>query len=277
MKKRLLLLALLCTFIAGAQKKETLKGSKIVTIEQKAVESFESLEVHDDLTIMLIRGDKNSIEIEADDNLHDVLGITYSGSTMILRTTKNISGYKKFSIRVTYTDNFKSIMAKDKAVVDALEEVKLDEISFSCFDNAKLNLNLNPKKFSITADDRSQVQLNAKSESGTLIISKNATIKALIAATQLKCDLYQKAEANIEGDIIDFTLRLDNNAEFIGKKLTAKNIILQAEGYVTCDIWADTYLSVEAGGDAEISLYGNPKIDMKKFTDSAKLLKKPSK
>jgi len=185
MKKRLLLLALLCTFMVNAQKKETLKGSKIVTIEQKSVDNFESLEVHDDLEISLIKGDKNNIEIEADDNLHEALGITYNGSTMILRTSKNISGYKKFSIRITYTDNFKSVMAKDKAIVNALEEIKLDDISFSSFDNAKLNLNLNPKTFSISADDRSQIQLNAKSESGTLVISKNATIKALISSTQL--------------------------------------------------------------------------------------------
>lgn len=268
---------MLAVTAVNAQKKETLKGSKIVTIEQKEVEPFTALEVRDDLQVSLIKGDKNGVEIEADDNLHEALGISYNGSTIILSMAKNISGAKKFNIRVTYTDAFTSVMAKHKSVVNALEEIKLDDIRFDAFDTAKLNLNLSPKSYTISADDRAQVALNGKSEMATLLVSKNANIKALIAATQLKCDLYQKGEANIEGDVIDMTLRLDNNAVFIGKKLTAKNVNLIAEGYVNCDVWADTTLAIEASGEAEVGVYGDPKMEVRKFADSAKLLKKKLK
>ncbi|UMY67159.1 MULTISPECIES: GIN domain-containing protein [unclassified Flavobacterium] len=277
MKRLLFVLSLLVVTLVHAQKKETLKGSKIVTIEQKAVEPFTALEVRDELEVSLIKGDKNGVEIEADDNLHEALGLSYNGSTLILSMAKNISGAKKFSIRVTYTDAFTSVMAKHKSVVNALEEIKLEDIRFDAYDNAKLNLNLSPKSFTISADDRAQVALNGKSESATILVSKNATVKALIAATQFKCDLYQKGEATIEGDVIDMTLRLDNNAGFIGKKLTAKNIVLVAEGYVNCDIWADTTLAVEASGDAEVRIYGEPKMEIRKFADNAKLLKKQMK
>lgn len=277
MKRFLLVFSLLVVTLVHAQKKETLKGSKIVTIEQKAVEPFTALEVRDEVEVSLIKGDKNGVEIEADDNLHEALGISYNGGTIILFMAKNISGAKKFTIRVTYTDTFTSVMAKHKSVVNALEEIKLEDIRFDAYDNAKLNLNLSPKSFTISADDRAQVALNGKSESATLLVSKNATVKALIAATQLKCDLYQKGEATIEGDVIDMTLRLDNNAGFIGKKLTAKNIVLVAEGYVNCDIWADTTLAVEASGDAEVRIYGEPKMEIRKFADNAKLLKKQMK
>jgi len=277
MKRFLLLLSLMVITAVHAQKKETLKGSKIVTIEQKSVESFTALEVRDELEVSLIKGDKCGVEIEADDNLHEALGISYNGSTIILGMAKNISGAKKFSIRVTYTDDFKSLMAKNKSVVNALEEIKLEDIRFDAYDNAKLNLNLSPKSYTISADDHAEVALNGKSEAATLVVSKNASIKALIAATQLKCDLYQKAVANIEGDVIDMTLRMDNNSKFIGKKLTAKNINLVAEGYVNCDIWADTTLAIEASGEAEVSIYGDPKLDIRKFADTAKLLKKKLK
>ncbi len=277
MKRLLLALLLLVVTTTHAQKKETLKGSKIVTIEQKTVEPFTALEVRDDLEISLIKGDKNGVEIEADDNLHEALAISYNGTTLVLSMAKNITGAKKFGVRVTYTDSFTSVMAKDKSVVNALEEIKLDAIRFDAFDNAKLNLNLSPKNFTISADDKSQVALNGKSETALIMVSKNASIKALIAATQLKCDLYQKGEANIEGDVIDMTLRLDNNAGFIGKKLTAKNIVLVAEGYVNCDIWADTTLAIEASGDAEVRIYGEPKMEIRKFAGNAKLLKKQMK
>ncbi len=272
-----MLMAVLCVTIGYAQGKEKLKGSKIVTIEQKQVEDFDGLEVHDNIEVSLIKGEKNGVELEADDNLQPALGITMNGSTMILTMAKEITGEKKFSVRVTYTDSFKTIVARNESKINALEEIKLDDINFQSFDSAKLYLNIGAKSFSITANDKSRAEINAKSESGTLVLSKSAEIKALISSTALKCDLYQKATANIEGDVIDMTLRMDNNSNFTGKRLTVKNMVLVTEGYVNCSVYAETTLSVEAAGNSEVEIFGDPKIDLKKFADSAKLAKKPSK
>lgn len=257
-----------------AQFKDKIKGSKIVTIEKKATESFDAIEVLDDVEISLIKGDKNSVEIEADDNLHEALGLKMNGNTLVIGFDKEISGFKKFNVRVTYTDSFKSVLAKDKAKINALEEIKLEDVNFKCLNNAKLFLNLNTKSFAVSADDKSHVELNGKSESANIILSKNAEIKALISSSELKCDLYQKAVADIEGDVIDMKLRLDNNSKFNGKKLTAKSAILDAEAYTTCSVYAENSIAIEASGSTEIQLYGTPKVDMKQFADNAIIYKK---
>jgi len=278
MKKiSLILLAVLFTVVTTAQKKEKLKGSKIVTIEQKEVESFDAIEVQGDLEISLVKGDNPGVEIEADDNLHQALGISMNGNIMILSMANEISGAKKFSIRVTYNDSFKSVVAKNNSKVNALEEVKLDEISFTAFDNAKLSLNINSKALTLALNDKAKAEFNAKTESCSIELSKSAEIKALISSTEMKCDLYQKSKAVIEGDVIDMKLRIDNNAIFNGSKLTAKNIALIAENYSNCSVSAETSIIVEASGNTEIQLYGEPKIDMKQFTGSATLYKKVTK
>ncbi|MGG7034609.1 MAG: GIN domain-containing protein [Flavobacterium sp.] len=275
MKKTTFLLAiLLSSSIAFSQLKERLKGSKIVTIEQKKTESFDAIEILDDLEIILIKGDKNGVEIEADDNLHEALGIQMNGNTLVLSKVKEISGFKKFGIRVIYTDSFKSVVVKDKAKITALEEIKLNEINFKSLNNSKLYLNLSVKSFSISADDKSHIEMNAKAESGNIILSKNSDIKALISSSDLKCDLYQKAIAEIEGDVINMKLRLDNNSKFNGKKLNNKNAILNAEAYTSCNILAESTIGIEASGSSEIELYGNPKVDLKRFSDNAIIYKK---
>lgn len=271
-----LIAVLLCT-IGYSQGKEKLKGSKIVVIEQKQVESFDGLEVRDNIEVSLIKGDKNGVELEADDNLQSALGISMNGSVIILSMAKDISGQKKFSVRVTYTDTFKTVITRNEAKVNALEEVKLDEIAFQAFDSSKLYLNIGAKSFSIAGDDKSKTELNAKSESGTLVMSKNAEIKALISATALKCDLYQKSVAKLEGDVIDMTLRMDNNASFTGKNMAVKNMALTTEGYVNCAVYAETTLSLEASGHSEVQIFGEPKIDLKKLADNATLFKKSLK
>ncbi len=272
----IILVTLITTFAFG-QKKEKIKGSKIVTIEQKKVESFNALEVLDDIEVSLIKGDKNGVELEADDNLQDAIDLRMSGGVLIISCTKDISSFKKFNIRVTYTDALKSVVAKNKSKVNALEEIKLEEISFKSLDNSKLYLNLNTKSFTLSIDDKSHVEINAKSEFANIVLIKNAELKALISSTELKCDLYQKATAAIEGDVIDMKLRLDNNANFNGKKLTSKNAYITAESYTNASILVETAVVLEISGNSEVQLFGKPKIELKKFDDSAILYKKPIK
>lgn len=278
MKKiTLLVVALVFTQTTFSQLKEKIKGSKIVTIVQKEVESFDALEVQDGLEISLIKGEKSGVELEADDNLQDAIALKMNGNMLIIMATKNITSFKKFNIRVTYTDSFKSVVAKNESKINALQEIKLDEINFRALDEAKLYLNIGTKVFNLFVGDKSRVEVNAKSESVNIELSKNAELKALISATEMKCDLYQKATATVEGDVIDLKLRTDNNTNFNGAKLTSKNTILIAEAYSNCNTLTEDNISITASGNSEIKLSGNPKIEMKQFSDNAILYKRPVK
>lgn len=272
-----LVMAVFISTLAFSQKKEKVKGSKIVTIVQKEVQPFTAIEVQDDLEIFLIKGDKNGVELEADDNLHDAIDLKYNGGTLILTSVKDITGFKKFTIRVTYTDELKSVEAKNKAKIQGPEEINLEEVTFKSFDNSKMFLNVNAKALTIIGNDKSEIQLNAKSESINIELSKNSDMKALISSTEMKFDMYQKSKATIEGDVIDLKLRLDNNTNLIGKNLNAKNCELIAEGYSNATIMAETSLSLDASGSSEVYLYGEPKIELKKFTDTSTLYKKKLK
>lgn len=278
MKKILLLAVLLIvsnnTF---AQKKEKIKGSKIVTIEKKKIENFDALEVADDLEITLIKGTECGLEIEADDNLHEAFSIEVVANTLKIATTKNISNAKKVSIRITYTDNFKSVVAKNESSIIALSEIDLKGVEFKTFDQAKLFLNAKIGDFKLQMNDKSYAELNIKSDQSTISLSKNSKLKALIASVNLTIDMYQKTDATVEGDTEKLKLRLDNNANFMGKNLTAKEIEINAESYSNATIHSVNTIKIAAAGKSELLLYGEAKIEIEKFTDSALIQKKPSK
>ena len=257
------------------QEKEKIKGTKIVTVEQKEVKPFENLEVEDNLEIFLIKGDKCAVEIEADDNLHDIIDINVNGSVLQLSSTKEVISSKKFSVRVTYTDNFKMIIAKDKSNITALAEMDLSDFTFKTFDESKLFAYVKTKNFTLMANDKSKIELNLKSDQATVELSKNSRLKALISSSQLTFDMYQKTSAVIEGDAINLKLRLDNNAEFSGKNLSTKNAEITTEGYANCSIQVNTKAIIDASGKSEIQLFGTQKIDLRNFIDSATLYKKP--
>lgn len=272
-----LLLVLLVSTLALAQKSEKIKGSKIVTIEQKEIGNFNALEVSDNIEVYLDRGEKYEAKIEADDNLHNIINIDLSANILRINTSKTATNYKKLIVRITYTKELKMITAKDEAVINAIQEIQLDEITLKTHDNSKLNLNVNSKNFTLLSDNNSKTELNLKSENAIIELSKNANLKALISSLDLKCDLYQKSRASLEGDVTNAKIRLDNNAVLTSHNLVIKNAELLAESYSDCSINVNTNLILDASGNSEIRLYGDQKIEMKRFADNATLSKKPTK
>jgi hypothetical protein len=269
-----LILLLLVTTLTFAQKREKIKGSKIVTTSIKEVGSFDAIEADDNLEVYLERGEKNEIKIEADDNLHDIIGMDLREKTLRLYTSKESTIFKKLVVRVTYTNTLNKVIAKNEAIVYAIQELQLDNITFNSFDYSKLYLNVNSKKFSLAADDKSKTELNLKSEDGNLQLSKSSSIKALVSSIKFKCDLYQKAVATIEGIAEKATIRLDNNSVFNGPKFTLKDSNITAESASTASILAELTISIAAGDKSELTLFGNPKIELTRFSEEAKLIKK---
>ena len=277
MKKIIILIFLLLSAMTFSQQKDKVKGSKIVKLEQKQVENFESIEIDDNLEVFLVKGKECGLEIEADDNLIEFVEYKLTGKNLRISTSKDLSSYKKLSVRITYTDTFNLVITKDETNVTALSDIVLNTITFKCYDYSKLFLNAKTKDFTLMANDKSKVELNLNSDKTTIDVSKNAYVKGLISSIDMRFDMYQKSSAEVEGDIINLKLRLDNNTEFIGKKLIAKNALLETNGYSKNSITISNIATIDASGNSEIELYGEPtKIEINRFTESASLLKKPT-
>jgi len=269
-----ILLFLLSTTLLFAQKKEKIKGSKTVTVEQRKVGDFESLTVEDNLEVYLERGERTELKIEADENLHDIISLDLSDNLLRIYTTKQATNYKKLIVRVTYTNDLNMVTSKNETTVNAIQEILVNDLTLKAHDASKLFLNVNAKNFVLQSDDKSKTELNLKSENTTIELSKNASLKALVTTTDLKVDMYQKSDATIEGDAANAIIRLDNNSSLTGNKLTIKNVDVTTESYSNCSVNAVTTVIIDAANKSEIQLVGAPKIEIRKFADEAKLIKK---
>jgi hypothetical protein len=277
MKPRLftsLIILLLSTTLVFSQKAEKIKGSKVVTSSIQQVKPFTMIEVEDNIEIYLEKGVKSEIKIEADDNLHDVISLKVENNILIISTSKEIQGFKKLTVKVTYTNDLNLITTKDESIVTAIQEIILDTVTFKSLDKSKLFLNVNAGNFNLLADDKSKIELNLKSETAFVELSKNSSLKALINSAELKCDLYQKSSAIIEGDSDNSMIRIDNLAELNARKFNSKTSDLTIEGKANCSLLVENNFILDANDNSEISIYGNPKIEIRKFSGEAKLLKK---
>lgn len=269
-----LLLILLCTTFAVAQKKEKIKGSKVVTNKVKEISDFNTLEVSDNIEVIFEKGEIPVVKIETDDNLQDQIAVTSVGSTLKLHTLKEITRFTKLIVRITYTNEINSITTKDDAIVNAIQEIHSDNLSIKSFDSSKLFLNIVSKNFNLQTAQKSTIELNLKGENAKIVMSDNSELKALIKGTDFACDMYQKAKAKIEGNADSGAIRLDNNATLTAAKLQIKSITLVAEQGSEGSVNAEKEIVISASEKSEIQLYGSPKITLQRFDDEAKLLKK---
>ena len=273
-KIALLLVALIVTSLSFGQKKEKIKGSKIVTVAIKEVSNFETIEVGDNFEVFLVKGDKPSIEIEADDNLHEIINYEVSGNVLKINALKEPTAYKKFSIRINYSNALQLITARNDAEIKALATIELEKIIVKNYHNSKSFLNVNSNYFALILDDKAEAEINVKGESTSLELSKNSRLKALVAATECKVDMYQKSTALLEGTATTAKMRLDNSSHLTASKLAIGTVELETDGSAKCEINSSIAISIAAAGKSQIELWGEQKITIKKLANNALLQKK---
>lgn len=259
---------------AVAQKKEKIKGSKIVTVSVKEIPTFENIEINDNFEVFLVKGEKASLEIEADDNLHEIINYEVAGGTLRVTSLREASGAKKFALRINYTSDLKLITAKNESSIKALADLELENITIKNYDYSKSFLNVKANYFALVLNDKSEAEINVKADNTSLELSKNAELKALVTSPEFKLDMYQKSKAEIEGNVNNAKIRIDNYAALTAKKLVISTLDIVCESYSKCFINVANSITLAASGKTEIELLGEPKIQINKFTNNTTLYKK---
>ena len=272
-KTSYILLFLVVTTFSFAQKKEKIKGSKIITVTVKEIDTFDSIDIADNLEVYLVKSDKNSVEIEADDNLHDAIIYEIIGSTLKLYSTKDVIRAKKYSVRINYTNELNLIVVKNEAKLNALADLTLDNITIKNYDNSKSFLNVKSTAFTLMLNDKAEAELNIKAEKTTIELSTSSELKALVTSNEFKLDMYQKAQAAIEGEIKSANIRLDNNTNLKAKKLAVNEMTLVTEMYSYSEINVKDSITISASGKSETKLLGDAKVELPVFKNNANLQK----
>ncbi|OMP32800.1 GIN domain-containing protein [Mangrovimonas sp. DI 80] len=276
MSKILLTLCIGIGFIltASGQSDDKIKGDRNVTIKQTYIDAFNKIIVAEDFSVEIIYNSKPSVEIETDDNLHEIILFEVKDSTLVFSSSKKITSSKKMHITVNYSHDLKYIEVKDDGEVRSLTSLELKNTSLKTSGSARAYLNINATNFEFSSHDKSKVKLNVSADSSKIILNDNSKTEALINSKYVKLDMYQRADANIEGASKSCLIRTDNSSSFEGKEFTVKtcNLVSDLSSYVA--IGVEENVTIDAAGNSEIYLYHEPQITINKFTGTAKLQKK---
>lgn len=276
MKKQLLVFMLMIAIVPGAfsQSTEKIKGDRNVTIKQTFIEDFETLIVNGDFAIEVVYNSKPSVQIEVDDNLHDVIQISVKDGTLSFIQTRRIASKKKLSITVNYGDALQNIEVKGNGEIRSLTSMELSDVTLKTSDNSRAYLNINSRSFDYKSYGKSKTRLNLTSDSTKVELSDTSKLDALIKSRIADFDLSQRSDAAIEGVSDTSIIRVDNFSNFTGIKFDVKNVEASLMDNSDITISVEQNITIGASGNSEIYLYGNPAVTITKFEDTAKLQKK---
>ena len=257
-----------------AQSKEKIKGNRNVTIKQTYIDDFNALIIKNNFDVKIAYNSKASVEIEADDNLHEIIDVSVNAGVLSITTNRRITSKKKLIITINYSNGLQEVELYDNAELRSLTSMELGDFKLKTENNSRAYLNIKANTFGFTASNKSKSRLNVVADSTSFIMSDNSKLDALVSGKITSFDLYQNADASIEGDAESATFRFDNSVNFTGKNYAIKNadVLIESNSDATLNIL--TSLKLNASGNSETYIYGEPKIDLELFADTAKLQKK---
>lgn len=279
MKKNILLLLIVLIYTNTTFGQEKIKGNKKVTIVKTDLNPFTKIKVSNDFKIVLLKSSQSSIEIETDENLHDVIDFNIEGTTLVISTSKKIKS-KRLHITVSYENPLEEITLNEDSEIEALNTLKSPNLLLEVNDFSKADLIIISDNFSLKNNNRSRFQLSSKSKLN--IESKNVNLKLnessnsdiSIKTDSLQVIMKENSFANISGSASFSKVIFTDSSKFKGKNLSVDECYSVIKDNADFIIQCKDTIKIEASEKSNTEIYGNPKILLIKFENLSKLAKK---
>lgn len=176
-------MALLSTLSVTAQKQEraTIEGNGNLVTREVPVTSFDALKASGIYELKLSQGDKETVKIEAGENLQAYFTVRNEGSSLVIAMkgpkNKNLKNKNKMRVYVT----FKQLKALDLSTVGSVAAEKSLNFSDLKINNAsvgKVDLNLNANSVRLKNSSVGSVHLSGKAQNAVFTHSSVGSLDA---------------------------------------------------------------------------------------------------
>lgn len=252
-----------------SQRKPKIKGNKNVVEVREDLPSFHTIELNDDLEVVLQKSTNEGYALEADDNLIDVLKFKVSDSTLMVSSFYRITSKKKLNITIYYTELDALTMRNGEiSMKDVISSVRLD---VNTYGTSRLELNATADIININMEEISSGDFNLASDSLNLILKDRIDVKVYATGEKSNVYMYKNASAKMEGTSGFLMAKLYGNSSLKAEKLEATRTFLISEDSPSARVNVLEDFQLSSRGSSKTSLYGNPKITILDFLDTSQL------
>ncbi len=200
---------------------ETIYGSGNVVTEERDIREFTGLKVSSGIDVIIRQGKKISLELEADDNLHEAIITEVEGDILKVYTKKNIRKARSKKVFLVYED-LNTIRISSAGDVTGENTLKTGNLDIDLSSAGDLNLEVLADKITCDISSSGDARLSGSTEVLVASLSSAGDLHAYELITQ-KADV----SCSSAGDA-----RIYATEEFNLRSSSAGSIYYKGEGRV---------------------------------------------
>jgi len=200
----------------------TIDGNGDVQNEKRAVTSFNKIDISGGFEVLINQGNKEKVEIEADENLINLIETEVKKNTLYISSKEPIGSAESLKLYIT--------------------TVNLNDIG------ASGAINLTNKG-------------TYKSENLEIEISGAADIDLNLEVENLVMDMSGASETTLTGSANNLDIEISGAGDLDAKKLKTKNTNINISGAGSAIVNVKKKLKVDVSGAGSVQYKGNPKIE----------------
>lgn len=197
-----MLLVLIVMLLAHSTNLLAQKGNGNITVQERKVDNFTSIELTGNQKIILLQGDVQSIKVETDENLQEKVQFHVNSGKLDL-DLKGIGEVTKLNITITCKDIY-SISTNGISDVRTENVIKSDKLYISASGASNMDINLNVKELETNISGAANVVLTGKATINNVAVSGAGNLKATDLETEktyAKVSGVGKAKVNATAEI----------------------------------------------------------------------------
>jgi len=181
-------------------KEPKIEGSGNVVTKEVAVQPFDQLEASGVFNVVLTQGAKESVKIEAEDNLQPLFEVKNDGSKLMVDMKKDshFNSKKKMTVYITFK-NIKSMDLKMVGNVSSEGNLNFGDLSLANKSVGSVDLALNAQRLDIKNKSVGNLKLSGKANNAVIRSNSVGAIKAsdlLVQTMDIDNDGVGSAEVN---------------------------------------------------------------------------------
>jgi hypothetical protein len=196
------------------------KGSNNVVSEERAIISnFETIKVHQGISVYLSQGNKTELRVEADDNIIDLLITEVKDNELNIYFEKNVYKAKARNVYLT-TSEISKIITSSGAMVKSDSSIQTPTITAEASSGSSIKIDVNTN------------EVISESSSGAII--------------------------NLSGNTTSLTVNSNSGSSINASKLACQNATASANSGARISLNVNEELTANANSGGSISFDGNP-------------------
>ncbi len=230
-----IVLLITLTSCSYGQWRPKVTGSGKVVIKERKAGYFDAVKVSTGIDVYLSQGNKESIKVEADDNLHEYIITEIKGNTLKVYSEANIRKAKQKSVYVTIKDVTKLSVSSAGDIIGETPIIA-DDLSLSASSAGNMNLQ--------------------------------------VTANKIKCNLSSSGDITLKGKADELEADLSSAGDLKAFELTVKVADVSASSAGDARITVTEKLKAQASSSGDICFQGDPKEVDGHSSSAGRILKK---